>query len=54
MKEQKFKDDKGHTIYLDSEADGIRCKCPYCNEVKIFDKCSQLNKTEEEEQDKQN
>ena len=40
MKE-KFKDDKGHTIYLNSEADGIRFKCPYCDKIKIFEKVEQ-------------
>lgn len=37
-KKKTFKDNKGHTIYLVSEADAIRCKCPYCKEIKDFEK----------------
>jgi len=32
----KFKDEKGHTIYMNTEANGIRAMCPYCDEIVSF------------------
>jgi hypothetical protein len=52
MKKTIFKDDKGHTIYLVSDASWIYCECPYCKILKNFDRCSQLNKTGGNEQNK--
>ena len=30
MLENKFKDDVGHTVFLNSDADGLRAWCPHC------------------------
>ena len=52
MKNQKFKDDMGHTLILKSEEEVIICLCPFCNDMKIFDYCSPLNKTGGKKQNK--
>ena len=37
----KFKDNNGHTIYSDeSESNALKLECPYCKEIKIFEKQS--------------
>ena len=47
-KSQKFKDDDGCTVHLESEASiiSIEVNCPYCQEVKTF------NNVESKKEDK--